>query len=571
MPLTDKEHQARRIARQKKMASSMDGGFGMDPIGNANTVMSGSPNFFNPELSTDFLQLPQNDVERRQIFRHFYNNDPIVHQAIKLHTELPLSKVRLAAPRPLHCPKGYKDANSYGRYILSFFTKMCDRIRLFRKLIDITHLIHLDGNAFIFAEDSSVDIPEEIGYTKKKTAKITDEGETVEEETLEEMPDRQAQEFAYWQKKYRGLERLIILPIDQIKLTTFGFTDKVKIEMVPSNKDRQLLMAAKSGDETAAAMVEEIPEEVREHIEEGSLIPLGTDPDEGSFCYHLHSQKAGPNEEYGTSILQSVLRTLYYREKLRQSQTQIADRAMTPKRVVWAEGLSDSDTDQLREQVDLSLAQPDYSIVTNYEVHWEEMGSRDRLLDLSSEYEQTDKQLFAGLGVTESLLNGEATFGGDRVKLEVLNVRYLLFREIMQEYVEERLFKPVARRKGFIEEDEWGEEVVLYPKLSFTRLALRDNQDTYDALFNLYQKGSVSIDVILELFNLDPQDTREKIERDMFTVNDAMFTDVMRGIYGEAGRGIVERTDIIEKLAEYLKLTVKKAEPEGGEGGGSRF
>ena len=309
-------------------------------------------------------------------------------------------------------------------------------------------------------------------------------------------------------------------------------------------------------------MVEEIPPEVREYLEAGKLIPLGTDPDEGSFCYHLAGRR-GAGEDLGASLLDRCLRTLYYREKLRQAQTLIATRAMTPKRLVWGENLADPDVDDLREQVDLSLVDPDFSIVTNYEVHWEEIGSRDRLLDLSGEYEITDKQLFAGLGVTESLLNGESTFAGDRVKLEVLNTRYLLFREVIQQYVENFLFKPVARRKGFVETDDWGNEVVIYPRLSFTRLALRDSQDTFDALFNLYQKGSVPIETILELFNLDAADIKEKLERDAFTVNDAIFNEVVRGIYSEVGRMLAEKTDVMPKIAEYLKLTVKP-EPEGG-------
>ena len=106
---------------------------------------------------------------------------------------------------------------------------------------------------------------------------------------------------------------------------------------------------------------------------------------------------------------------------------------------------------------------PDYSIVTNYEVHWEGW-SQDRLLDLSSEMRSPTSSSTLAL-VTESLLNGESSFSGDRVKLEVLNTRYLLFREVIQEYVEEYLFKPVAKRKGFVETDEWGDEVVLFPRL----------------------------------------------------------------------------------------------------------
>ena len=564
--LTDKEKVARRVF-QANIGSGSYGSFATNNISGANTVQSGTSPFFSPQLSTDFLELPQSLREKREIYRHFYHTDPIVAQAIDLHTELPMSKVRLAKPKPTKVPKGFKDTDHYANYILSFFKRMCNDIKLFQRLITGSRHYWLDGNVFMFAEDSTVSVPSDIGHKvdRLKKSVLNDDGttsETNEEVLEEELPNREDLELAYYQKHYKGWSRLVILPIDQVKLTTFSFTDKVRIELIPSDRDRALVERAKSGDEVAEEMVDEMPAEVREYIESGKLIPLGTDPDEGSFCFHLAARR-NAGEELGASLLDRCLRTLYYREKLRQAQTLIASRAMTPKRIVWGENLSDIDTDDLREQVDLALVDPDYSIVANYEVHWEEIGSRDRLLDLSSEYEITDKQLYAGLGVTESLLNGESTFAGDRVKLEVINTRYLLFREIIQEYVEEYLFKPVARRKGFVEIDEWGEEVVLYPTLSFTRLALRDSQDTYDALFNLYQKGSISIDLILEMFNIDPADTREKIEKDAFTVNDAVFNEAIRALYGEIGRILAEKTDASEKIAKYLNLQFKKeAAPE---------
>lgn len=568
--LTEKERLARRI-RTSNMSGAGNYG-GPVPTGSGtNTSLSGNSSFFSPQLSTDFLELPQSLREKREIYRHFYNSDPLVGQAIDIHTELPLSKVRLATPRPLHCPEGFKSADNYGKYILDFFERMCDKVDLFKRLITAVHHYWLDGNVFLFAEDGSVDIPVDVGNrVERRPQAILNEdgtGTETEEESVEPYDDHEERDLAYYQKHYKGWTKLVILPIDQVKLTTFSFTDKTRIELIPSDRDKVLFTQAKAGDERAQEMVEEIPAEVREYIESGKLIPLGTDPDEGSFCYHLAGRR-GAGEDLGASILDRCLRTLYYREKLRQAQTLIATRAMTPKRLIWGEGLSELDVEDLREQVDLALVDPDYSIITNYEVHWEDIGARDRLLDLSTEYEITDKQLFAGLGVTESLLNGESTFSGDRVKLEVLNTRYLLFREMVQEYVEKYLFKPVARRKGFIELDEWGNEVVLYPRLSFTRLALRDSQDTFDALFNLYQKGSLSIDVILEMFNVDPLDTKEKLERDMFTINDATFNEVLRGIYGEVGRKLVEETDVAQKIAEYLKLKKNETPPAESE---SRF
>jgi len=565
--LTAKELEARRIQK------TADCSFGAYGGGSLNTSMASAGQFFSPQLSTDFLELPQSLREKREIYRHFYNTDPIVGQSIDLHTELPLSKVRLATPKPTACPKGFKDAHDYANYILWFFTQMCDRIKLFPRLVTMVHHYWLDGGVFVFAEDSAVDVPSEVGFDEKQIVKsvVTESGEAKEEAEVDlvERKDRDDKELEFYQKEYQGWDRLILLPIDQVKITTYSFTDKMRVELIPADRDRALISEAKTGDEFAEEMVQEIPQEVREHIENGNLIPLGTDPDEGSFCYYLAGRR-GAGEDLGQSILDRVLRTLYYREKLRQAQTQIASRAMTPKRIVWGDRISQGDVEDLREQVDLALVDPDYSIVTNYEVRWEEIGARDRLLDLSSEYDITDKQLYAGLGVTESLLSGETLYSGDRLKLEVINTRYMFLREMVQEYVENYLFKPVARRKGFVEKNSWGEEVVLYPRLSFTRLPLRDSQDTYDALFNLYQKGSIDISLILEMFNIDPDDTRVKLEKDMFTVNDAMFNEVMRGIYSAVSQNIIDETNVVDKVIETLKLQ-KKPPAEGEDEMGGRF
>lgn len=561
--LTYKERLARMQSRQA-------GGMGVGGVGTAagfgNTMMSQTDNFFSVQLSTDFLELPQSLREKREIYRHFYNADELVGQAIDLHTELPLSKVRLAPPKPRTCPPGFKDAHDYGRYILSRFERMCKRIKLFQRLITMVHHYWLDGCAAVFAEDGTVETPMSVGHNLKVEHRrvIDEQGQPseYEEEIWTPRDTLEGEELEYYQKHYEGWQRLIILPIDKVRITTFSFTDKVKIELIPSDRDRALMDQARQGDPIAQEMVQNIPEEVKAYMERGRLIPMGTDPNEGSFVSLLSGRK-NADSEIGQSILDRCLRTLYYRDKLRQAQTSIASRAMTPKRIVWAEGLSDVDTEKLRAQVDLALVDPDYSIVANYEVRWEEMGSRDRLLDLSVEYEQTERRLLAGLGVTEGLMSGETLYSGDRLKLEVINTRYLHLREILQEYVHESLFEPVARRMGFVEKDEWGQEVVLYPRLSFTRLPLRDSQDTFDALFNLYQKGSVSIDVILEMLNIDPDDTKTKIENDLFTVNDATFNEIIRSVSNEVGRMLAEKTDITEKVAKYLGLQMsQKTETE---------
>jgi hypothetical protein len=238
---------------------------------------------------------------------------------------------------------------------------------------------------------------------------------------------------------------------------------------------------------------------------------------------------------------------------------------MTPKRVIWADKMSEPDVDNLRDQIDQALIDPDFSIIMNFEVHWDEVGSRDRLLDLGTEYEITNKLLFIGLRITESMLTGEASYSGERIHLDVMNTMYLLYRETLATFVEESLFAPVAEKKGFWEEDEFGNRVLLHPKLQFTRLALRDNTELQDFMFNLYNKGSLPISFILDLINIDSDDAREQLVHDMFTPNDANFNEFIRTVLTKAGDNAVEETDVMEKLtkAAGLKYTKKKGDRFG--------
>lgn len=530
------------------------GGYGGGGMGGGLDVMMGqATNIYSPHLSTDFLELPQNRTERNAYFRHFYQFDPYVQTAVNLHTELPLSKIRLQSPNGRDPKKNQE--------ILVFFEDMVRRIKLLQKLVQGTKEFLVVGEALFFAEDSEVDFPEDLEWEDEQW--IGEDGVPTTRRVRKSEEQLMRDKIAYYQKHYKGLKALRIMPNEQVFVTSLSYVDEALFELLPDPKIKSLVERAEAGDDYAEHVLRMMPQDLVDRIRADEPLYLATDPEEGSFIYQLARNKMD-YEEHGHSIMECLMHVLVYRDKLRQAQTSIASRAMTPKRLVYGEDLSLGDVEDLRDQVDMALMDPDYTIVTNYQVSWEEISARDRLLDLGGEYDITDRQLFAGLGVTESMLTGESSYSGERLNIEVINTRYMLYRELIQEYVEEYLFIPVARRKGFIEFDEFGNERVLYPKLSFTRLALRDNRDTFDAMFNLYQKGSMPIDVILELLNLDPQSTRERLERDLFTVNDPVFNDMIRGIYNEVGRWMVESTDIKNRLADYLQVNEVESGDEGG-------
>lgn len=549
-----------KLSRKEKQQSIRIASYSSS-YGNGGNISMADSNFYSPQLSTDFLELPQSEREKRELIRFWYNTHSIVGSAIDFHCDVPMSKIRLSLP------KG-KDLKR-NKQILHFFEKMATKIRLFQTLYDASHEYWLHGVAYIFAEDHdlSEEVPEELiaDIIEEDVGEIDYAGRSTTKKVKNLIPKPDSERTANIRKfvsdNYQGWERLQILPPEQIKMEVFQYTNKVKMDLIPSEKDRILVQrAVDQKDPSAASIAADIPDEIRENLLSGQPIPLNTSPYDNflcsSFCYQLTHKKSAYDDR-GISLIERCLRVLLYQDKLRQAQTSIASRAMTPKRIVWADQMSDVDTDDLRAQVDQALKDPDFSIVTNFEVHWDEIGSRDRLLDLSTEYELTNKMLYIGLRITESMLTGESSYSGERIHLDVMNTMYLLYRERLAEYVEEYLFKPVAEKKGFWEEDEFGNKVLLYPKLQFTRLALRDNTELQDYLFNLYQKGSLPVSFILELLNIDSDDALEQLKRDLFTPNDSSFNEFVREVLGKAAEDAVENTDVLEKIYDGANLKAK--------------
>lgn len=59
-----------------------------------------------------------------------------------------------------------------------------------------------------------------------------------------------------------------------------------------------------------------------------------------------------------------------------------------------------------------------------------------------------------------------------------------------------------------------------------------DRQSAYDASVKLFSKGSLSIEDILEMFNIEPEEVKTKL-RDEYVVDDTTFNEAVRAIYAK--------------------------------------
>ena len=474
------------------------------------------------EQNGGVLYWPVTLQEKYQWYRYWARSDAYVGRSLELLADLPMSKLTLNMPK-------MEGKEELREEILEFFTWQCEILNLFDLLQSALWEVNMIGNVFIFHE---------------------------------------------WDEEKKMWSRAVMLPPEEVFIFQYPFSDEKRVDYRP----RRLIELIKGGgaggssslpvgdeikDNLNEDIVEHIPDDLKEMVDKTGVISMDSDPMTGSFVHHI-ARRRSPYEDLGASVLERVLVPMLQKEHYRYAQLSLASRNMTPKNLITAPGLLPAEVDDLRTQVDLSYLDPDYSIISNYEVQWEQIGTSDRLLQLDSEYERIENQVFAAMGVTRELLTGEGHFSGNKITVEILNTMFLLVREALKNYVEKQLFIPICEAHEWYEDGKNGVRHYYYPNLAFNRLTIRDNAEVFDSLYQLYQKGSLPIEVIYELFNLNAEEMEAKLYEGLFKVNDSTFNRLVEEVNSETGRSIAEKTNIVNKTAEYLGLEIT-SEGEGEE------
>ena len=97
------------------------------------------------------------------------------------------------------------------------------------------------------------------------------------------------------------------------------------------------------------------------------------------------------------------------------------------------------------------------------------------------------------------------------VGIEAMIQRLTTFRNEIARWIEKNLYLPESIRQGFVEVDpETGEEEYIVPRIKWHSMHLRDQQQYRTFILQLYEKGLLSAQTVLESFDLDPD---QEIER----------------------------------------------------------
>ena len=477
-------------------------------------IMQSGPAFYHPDFEPSSILLPQDQLEKNAWARHFYKHDPIVATAIDLHAELPLSKIKLAFPKGRD-----KEKN---RRILEYFVRMignqgCD---LFDKLLQGAVEYNKLGNVFLWVQ-------------------LSDDN--------------------------RWCESITLLDPDYVTAEKLEWVSRMTAELVPNQNVKSIVENGPDHPRTGP-LFRALPPDIRDTIASGRNVTLNCDPRRGSHLAHL-ARKMSDYDKWGVSLIERCFKNLVYKDRLRQAQDAIAARHMTPKHLIYAEGGGTVDIDQLREQVDAAMNDPDYAIISNYQIVWELIGSSQSFLNVEGEWNYVNDEILIGLQMSKAFLQGEATYAGGQTMLAIMEQRYAMFRTVVEDFVYRSIFIPVCEACGFyeIDRDEVGAEVktYLYPQIKWNRLNLTDDTPHKQMLAQMVTEGKLDVGTWLETFGLDPDVVMERIEKEQYTPFDPNFQALQQALYASIAEQIAPAMAKKRALEMGIEIDTGGADEEG--------
>lgn len=559
----------KKQALQIEMLSAQMQDFGLteeDSIDTLDLMAQHIINMLNMEIYTvDHLT----KIQKQILYRYFSRKNPVLGRILDLHTDLPLSKLRIQIPNDI--PEIAKD------YIMQYFEKVLERLDFANIIRNMVMTYNVYGEAFVLVDDYYKENKKELQDLKTIQENVYEHNED-DREFLEEVEIRYSKDpksvnvkdrlkyietrfKGFYEKSYSGPDKLRVLRFYEI-FEYFENLDidyeAIKYRISESLKD---LINDKETEESLLELgyTKGYLQIVQENEDMDSVI---IDNDIYAGYPFIFSFKRPES----SSLVNRVLNECLEWENVKKSLKARIRTLGKIGRIVTSENLSIDQTQALKAEVTLMLEDPNHAIVANFPVHWEEVNTfvKEELNNIIDSTDKIKEDIAMGLGMPDSLLTGESQYTGDNIKLEMLNTQYLAFKNMIQNVIEEKLFKPIALRKGFVTVDDWGNPQLIYPRLSFSRIAIRDS-DTYNILMDLYLKGSLPVSIIYDVLNIDTSDIERAIKNDLFSIKDPNFNEIIRDILTQAADEIFAKTNVTDKLIETMGLKIKQQSEEESE------
>lgn len=442
----------------------------------------GQPTFFSPVHTPINWQIPSKRLEIYQWCRFFYNNEPKVAAAIDFYSRFPVTSWTHECS---------------DRNVKNHFDKLAKRLKLKKWTQLISHEVHMLGDCFPFQE---ITCPHCRGSGKIGDYICDHEGGTV--------------------------RRLVVLNPDYVDILSPPMSPEPIVALRPDEELIQMVQRQLPG-------YDKLSPDLIKMIQSGQPIRL----DNRNVSHLMYGES--PYHRYGNGLIRRLFPILSYKTKLMVAQWVVAERLILPIKVVKIGSeerpAGPADIAEVQSQLAQTAQDPNLTIVTQHAFDIDFVGAAGKILTISNEFELINQEILDGMMLNNALINGEGPqSSGVTVGVEVMIRRLQAWQEEAAEWIEEEIYLPEAMRQGFIDKNpDTGEEEYIVPKIKWGNMNLRDQQNDRQNAFQLYEKGLLSGQTVLEVFDYDPD---VEIERKRYDVVQMMALGE-QGAEGPGGMG----------------------------------
>lgn len=534
------------------------------------------------QLDSDLITVGRlTTSQKKSLFYYLATFSPLISRIVDLHTKLPLSTFRIQKPK--------HDIDIVQDYVYDYFDRLVNTAKFKEELKSIIRERCIFGSGiarveddFAFTKDTLIN-PDLSNLTLPQLDQ--DEIDKINEINNQYNSDP---ESVSWQDKKFVLEQYLLkINKDYKGIKNFKAVSQLEVKEIMINKDidyliytlpaspniRQALSNVTIGYDNDQDYKEAIDTlkslgyseaiiRLNLNSESTDAIQIDTDAfnDDGAYMVVLSS---GSNpESLEDSILNRVLEPAVRNMNAIRTANKLVKLSTKIDRLVSAPNASLAQLEQLQNDLVQMAEAPEGSLIAvNFEVNVDELklDIKDDL-NLDDTIERTSKEITSALGIPDSIISGDGTYGDSFIKVELLSTEYVEFRNQLKSFIEDEIFKPIAIKKGFITLDQWGEPTPIIPSVRFDKFSIARGSEDMQLLRDLVSSNILPKRVILDQLGMNVEDVEQGLQREQLTyLNDKVQESMNENINEILTTYLKDNPDLIKTALEALGFNAEDA------------
>ena len=409
-----------------------------------------SPEVFSPLFLLANLNLPRDRITMNAWNRIYYDTNPIVRNAINLHSSYPISKINI----------GCKN-----KKVQQFFMEWAEKIDLYSVVYGVAMEYWKLGEAFPYSE-----LDQSSGTWK----------------------------------------RITVLNPDYVHVKRSVIGDQTIISLRP---DATLQRLVGSTDPSDLAMKSRLPPHILDYVRRNQNIPLDNFNVSHlkllSAPYDIRGTSIIVSVYKDLMLLDKIRES-----KFAQADGMINPLTLVKVGGTNEYRATASDLDAFRSVLEEAQYDKDFKLVTAGDVTIERVGFSGSVLEVTSDLEFIMNNLYNGLMAPKVLFDSEgASFASSSVGLEVLRQRYDIFRNMLKKWLERKIFAPICELQDFFEYKN-GEKTLQVPTIDFNHMNLYDLSDYINAINTYVGAKQISLQTLHRSLGLSYEEENKRLREE---------------------------------------------------------